>query len=165
NQVRKDYDQFIQIVTQVVELIRAGKAAEGRELQLTQAGPLAERLERITNQLVNEAEANIVASIETSAAAYSTSRWVVIGFSVGSIGLALMLGYAFSWSLIGPVKEMDLRLKQIAAGDFSQHIDVLNRDELGTLAANLNRMNDELGQLYQQLDIANRHKSQFLGNV
>jgi signal transduction histidine kinase len=36
---------------------------------------------------------------------------------------------------------------------------------LGTLAANLNRMNDELGQLYQQLDIANRHKSQFLGNV
>ncbi len=106
-----------------------------------------------------------MASIETSHAAYLTSRWVVIGFSVGSIGLALMLGYAFSWSLIGPVKEMDSRLKQIASGNFSQHIEVLNRDELGTLAVNLNRMNDELGQLYQQLDTANRHKSQFLGNV
>ena len=165
DQLRKNYDQFIRIVTKVVELIRAGKVAEGRELQLAQVGPLADRLEIISNQLVNEAEADIVASIETSHAAYLTSRWVVIGFSVGSIGLALMLGYAFSWSLIGPVKEMDSRLKQIASGNFSQHIEVLNRDELGTLAVNLNRMNDELGQLYQQLDTANRHKSQFLGNV
>ena len=164
-QVQKNYDQFIQIVTQVVELIRAGKAGEGRELQVAEASPLADRLERLTNQLVNRAEADIVASIETSQAAYLTSRWVVIGFSVGSIALAIMLGYAFSWSLIGPVKEMDSRLKQIALGDFSQHVEVLNRDELGTLATNLNRMNDELGQLYQQLETANRHKSDFLASM
>src|SRR2546428_9453680 len=42
-QVREDYDQFIKVVTRVIELIRAGKAAEGREVQLTQAGPLADR--------------------------------------------------------------------------------------------------------------------------
>ena len=164
-QVQKNYDQFVHIVTKVVELIRAGKADEGRELQLAEASPLADRLERLTNQLVNRAAADVVASIETSHAAYLTSRWVVIGFAVGSIGLALILGYAFSWSLIGPVKEMDSRLKQIASGDFSQHVEVLNRDELGTLAANLNRMNDELGQLYKQLDTANRHKSDFLASM
>ena len=107
----------------------------------------------------------MMASIETSHASYLTSRWVVIGFAVGSIGLALVLGYAFSWSLIGPVKEMDSRLKQIASGNSSQHVEVLNRNELGTLAANLNRMNDELGQLYKQLETANRHKSHFLANV
>ena len=33
---------------------------------------------------------------------------------------------------------------------------VANRDELGTLAANLNRMNEELGRLYQQLADWNR---------
>jgi signal transduction histidine kinase len=164
-QVQKNYDQFVHIVTKVVELIRAGKVREGRELQLAEASPLADRLERLTNQLVNRAAADVVASIETSHAAYLTSRWVVIGFAVGSIGLALVLGYAFSWSLIGPVKEMDSRLKQIASGDFSQHVEVLNRDELGTLAANLNRMNDELGQLYKQLDTANRHKSDFLASM
>jgi len=165
DEVRKDYDQFIHIVTRVVELLRAGKAHEGRELQLAQVSPLADRLERLTNQLVNRAAGDMVASIETSQGAYLTSRWVVIGFAVGSIGLALILGYAFSWSLIGPVKEMDARLKQIASGDFSQHVEVLNRDELGTLAANLNRMNDELGQLYQQLETANRHKSDFLASM
>jgi signal transduction histidine kinase len=79
--------------------------------------------------------------------------------------LALILGYAISWSLIGPVKQMDVQLRQIATGDFSHRVEVPNRDELGTLAANLNRMNEELRQLYQQLEAANRHKSQFLANM
>jgi signal transduction histidine kinase len=47
---------------------------------------------------------------------------------------------------------MDARLERIAAGDFFQRIDVPNRDELGTLAGNLNRMSGELGRLYQQLE-------------
>ena len=87
------------------------------------ANPLAERLERLMNQLVNRAEADMVASVEASDASYTHSRWIVIGFALGSIALALLLGYAISWSVIGPVKEVDLRLKQIAAGDFSQHVE------------------------------------------
>ncbi|MGH7318473.1 MAG: ATP-binding protein [Candidatus Rokuibacteriota bacterium] len=163
--VREDYERFIRVITQVVELIRGGKVAEGREVQLKEAGPLADRLERLTNELVNKAEADMVASIEASHEAYVTSRRTVMGFAVGSIVLALVLGYAISWSLIGPVKRMDTRLEEIAAGDFSQRVQVPNRDELGALAANLNRMNDELGRLYRQLEAANRHKSEFLANM
>jgi signal transduction histidine kinase/CheY-like chemotaxis protein len=163
--VRKEYDLFIQVVTRVVERIRSGKVAEGRELQLTQAGPLADRLERLTNELVNKAEADMVARIEVSQDEYLTARWLIIGFAVGSIGLALILGYAISWSLIEPVKQVEVRLGQIAAGDFSQRVEVSNRDELGTLASDLNRMNEELGRLYQQLDAANRHKSEFLASM
>jgi signal transduction histidine kinase/CheY-like chemotaxis protein len=163
--VQVDYDRFIQVVTQVVELIRGGSVTEGRELQRTQASPLADRLERRTNELVNKAEGDMVARIEVSHNAYLTARWVVIGCAVGSIGLALVFGYAISWSLIGPVKEMDTRLKEIAAGDFSQRVAIPNRDELGALATNLNRMNEELGRLYQQLEAANRHKSEFLASM
>ena len=164
-QVREDYEKFIRVVTHVVELIRSGKVTEGRELQLTQAGPLADRLERVTNQLVNRAEADMVASIEAGQEAYRTSWWVVVGFAVGSIGLALALGYVISWSLIDPVQRMDARLREITAGDFSQHVAVPNRDELGALAANLNRMNDELGRVYRELEAASRHKSEFLANM
>jgi signal transduction histidine kinase len=164
-QVRDDYEQFIKIVTHALELIRGGKVAEGREVELTQAGPLADRLERLTNELVNKAEADMVASIDATHESYLTSRKVVIGFAAGSIALALMLGYAISWSLIRPVTQMDARLREIASGDFSRHVAVSNRDELGRLAANLNRMNDELGRLYQQLEAASRHKSEFLANM
>ncbi len=163
--VRQDYEEFIKVVTQVIELIRRGRAAEGRELQLSRAGALAESLERVTNELVNKAEADMVAGIEASHDAYITSQRVVVGFAVGSVLLALVLGYAISWSLIGPVKQMDVRLREIAEGDFAKRVEVSNRDELGALAANLNRMSDELGRLYRQIETANQHKSEFLANM
>src|SRR5204863_8115728 len=92
-------------------------------------------------------------------------RWGVIGIARGAIGLALGLGFAISWSLVGAVKAMDVGLAQIASGDFSRRVDIPNRDELGALAANLNRMNDELGRLYRELEAASRHKSEFLANM
>jgi signal transduction histidine kinase/CheY-like chemotaxis protein len=159
---RQDYDRFTKVVTDVVELIRAGRVTEARELQLAQIAPLADRLERITNQLVNRAEANMVTGIEASDQAYATSRWIVVAFALGSIVLALILGYAMSLSLIGPVTEVEARLKQIAAGDFSQRVYVINRDELGALAANVNRTSEQLGCLYQKLELANLAKSRFL---
>jgi two-component system, sensor histidine kinase len=76
--------------------------------------------------------------------------------------LALILGYAISWSLIGPVTEIEARLKQIAAGDFSQRVHVVNRDELGALATSVNKTSDQLGRFYQQLELANLAKSRFL---
>src|SRR5438034_1435466 len=163
--VRADYDEFIRVVTRVVELIRSGRAAEGRELQLAQATPLADRPERLPNQLVNQAEAGLVASVDTSHDAFVRARWAVVGFAVGAIGLALVLGFAISWSLVGAVTAMDAGLAQIASGDFSRHVDIPNRDELGALAVNLNRMNDELGRLYRELEAASRHKSEFLANM
>jgi signal transduction histidine kinase/CheY-like chemotaxis protein len=163
--IQEDYNRFIQVMQEVVSMIAGGRIALGRELQRAQANPLADRLERLTNELVNRAEAEMVARVEVSHAAYHTARWDVIGFAVVSIGLALVFGYAISWSIIGPVQRMDTQLAQITAGDFSQRIEVANRDELGTLAANLNNMTTELGRLYRQLEAANRHKSEFLASM
>ena len=154
--IQEEHGRLIQVVTQMVELTRAGKVAEGLKLRLAQAGPVADRLERLTNEMVNRAEAAMVEKMDASREAYLTSRWVVIGFGVGSIGLALLLGYAISWSLIGPVKQMIECFKQIASGDFSQRVEVPNRDEMGALATNLNRMNEELGGLYEALEVRNR---------
>jgi signal transduction histidine kinase/DNA-binding response OmpR family regulator len=192
-QIQKDHDRFRDAETQIIGLIRAGKIPDALELQRTQARPIADDLQRHTNQLVNKAEADIVAKIDQNHAAYVSSLWLISGFAAGSIALALVLGYAISWSLIQPVKRMEARFKEIAEGDFSQHMEMPNRDELGTLTADLNRMNDELGRLYgelqarntelagalaentrllheveektRQLEIASRHKSEFLANM
>ncbi|MEK0084255.1 ATP-binding protein [Benzoatithermus flavus] len=164
-EVRKEYDRFIEIVRRVVELARSGHAAEARQVQQAEAGPLADRLERLTNELVNLAEADMVAGIEASEQAYARSTWIVIGFALGSIVLALGLGYVISWSVIEPVAEIEGRLRRIAGGDFTQRARVVNRDELGSLAAGVNRMCEELGRLYEQLEAASRHKSEFLANT
>jgi signal transduction histidine kinase/CHASE3 domain sensor protein len=151
-EVRQEYDRFIEIVTHAVDLARAGQVIEARQVQLSQAGPLADRLERLTNELVNVAESDMLERIAASERAYGISRTAVIAFALGSIVLALGLGYVFSWSLVGPLTQIEARLRQIAAGDFSQRAHVVNRDELGALAANVNRTSEELGRLYQQIE-------------
>ena len=164
-QFKTDYDRFVDIVTSAVELIRKGHADEARKTQIEKAAPLADELERLTSQLVNRAEADMVAGIDASAQAYVTSQIIVIGFALGSIVLALGLGYTISWSLVEPVKNIQARLSQVAAGDFTGRIRVDNRDELGSLADNVNQMSEELGRLYQQLETASQHKSRFLADM
>ena len=163
--VRKDYEAFIAIVTEVIELIRAGNITQGRSVQIERASPLADRLERLTNELVNKAESDMLARIDENQANYRRAQLLVIGFAVGSLLLALVLGYAISWSLIEPVRRMRERFDSISAGDFATRLSVQNRDELGALAQHLNRMSAELGRLYRQLEAANRHKSEFLANM
>jgi signal transduction histidine kinase/CheY-like chemotaxis protein len=163
--VREEYDRFIAVVTRVVELIRGGHVDEAREAQLKEARPLANRLERLTNELVNKAEADVVAGIEASGEAYRTSQTIVAGFAIGAIALALILGRTISWSLIRPIGEIDTRLHEIASGDFTRHVTVGNRDELGALAANVNRTSEQLGDLYRQLEMASEHKSAFLASM
>lgn len=163
--IQEEHEKLIDVMQQVVALIKEGKTTEAFDLRLEKATPLADRLERLTNEIVNRAETDMMTKIDESNKAYDTSRKVVVGIVVASILLALFLGYTISSSLMNPVKQFDKRLKQIASGDFSQHVIVSNRDELGTLADNLNRMNDELKELYFRLETANRHKSEFLAHM
>jgi signal transduction histidine kinase len=162
--VRKDYDGFVGVVRQVVELVRAGKVGEAREV-LGRATPLADRLERLTNELVNKAEAEMVSRVDEGHEAYVASRRLVIAISLGATVLSLVLGYAISRSLILPVQRMDARFSEISDGGFLGNVEVANRDELGDLAAHLNRMSAELGRLYRQVELANRNKSEFLANM
>ena len=60
--------------TRVLELTRDGRTSEARQVQTSELAPLADRLERLTNQLVNRAEADMVSGVDASRAAYETSR-------------------------------------------------------------------------------------------
>jgi signal transduction histidine kinase/CheY-like chemotaxis protein len=163
--IEATYGQFVTVMAEGIELVRQGRLTAGQELQRTRGKPLADRLERLTNQLVNKAESDIATLVEKTQASYRDSRRIFIAVAAGGIGLALLLGFAISWSIIGPVTKINRRLDDLASGDFSSHVDVANRDELGALAANLNRMNDELGRLYRDLETASRHKSEFLASM
>ncbi|MBY3033596.1 GAF domain-containing protein [Rhizobium leguminosarum] len=164
-QVRQEYNQLTAEVTHVVEFIRAGRTDEARRMQLDEIIPSADRLERLTNQLVNIAEADMVAAIKATEGVYGTSRLIVVSFAVGSILLALGLGYVISWSLIEPVKKIEMRLRQIAAGDFAQQVTVANRDELGVLARNVNQTSEQLGRLYQEVQVRTAELARSVGEL
>jgi signal transduction histidine kinase len=129
------------------------------------AEELARTLYTDATQLANGTRHEIQDLIVRNASSYGSSRTVFIGVAAGAIVLALLLGFVLSWSVIGPIQSIDTRLAAIASGDFSGHVEVQNRDELGALGANVNRMNDELRRLYTELEAASQHKSEFLANM
>jgi signal transduction histidine kinase len=148
------------------KIVAAGRTAPTRVPSLrTRAELLAIDLNDNATELGNVMTARTNAVIAQNASAYENSRNLFIGVAAGAIALALLLGFVLSWSVIGPMQRIDSRLAAIASGDFSGHVDVTNRDELGALAENVNQMNDELRRLYRELETASQHKSDFLANM
>ncbi len=160
--IHSEYGQIDSIVPGLVEQDNAQSFSDsGNGLQTG----IAKSLSVNATTLVDATNANAKALSAQNEASYLASQHLFVGVAVGSLVLALLVGLALSWSLTGPIRKMDTRLAAIAAGDFSGHVDVSNRDELGALATNLNRMNDEVGRLYGELENASKHKSEFLANM
>jgi signal transduction histidine kinase len=155
-----------QLTSVLREIVEDGRAAPERVPSLrARAEVLAIDLNQHATELANAMTARTDAVIAQNASAYENSRNLFIGVAAGALVLALLLGFVLSWSVIGPMQSIDSRLAAIASGDFSGHVNVTNRDELGALAANVNRMNDELQRLYKELETASKHKSEFLANM
>jgi signal transduction histidine kinase len=115
--------------------------------------------------LTRQTKARADALVATERSSYRHSRDLLIGAGAGSLLLALALGLLLSDSVVVPLQKTQKRLATIAAGDFSGRVEVPNRDEIGALAADVNRMSDELQRLYQELETASRHKSDFLATM
>ena len=129
------------------------------------AEQLATDLHQRAADLAEGTRAEVEELIARNATSFANSRALFIGVAAGAIVLALLLGFVLSWSVIGPIQRIGDRLAAIASGDFSGRVEVENRDELGALGANVNRMNEELRRLYTELEAASQHKSEFLANM
>jgi signal transduction histidine kinase len=84
-------------------------------------------------------------------------RNIVLGFSVVSVLLALLLGFFLSWAFLLPVKKMQRALEELAVGNFRQRVEVPNRDEFGKLSQDLNRTSRRLESSFEsQRSLAQR---------
>ena len=158
-QIRGDYGKIKALVARITRSNSPSSSLHARAEQLSVD------LEVAARGLAETTTAKTTALIAENQRSYSSSRNLFVGVAAGAVGLALVLGLLLSWSLIGPLQRIGVRLAAIASGDFSRHVEVANRDELGALGTNVNQMNDELDRLYRELETASRHKSEFLANM
>jgi signal transduction histidine kinase len=165
DKIAADETRLSDSMRRILTLDQAGKAGEATQVQGAEVDPLKQDLIALTDRLVAGTSAETNALIAENRSAFAASQVTFIVVALLSVALALVLGYALSWSVIGPIKRMETRLGAIASGDFAGHVDVPNRDELGSLATNINAMNDQLGRVYGELETASRHKSEFLANM
>jgi diguanylate cyclase (GGDEF)-like protein len=78
------------------------------------------------------------------------SNWVVI-FSLVAVLIVVVSFWINNSVLIRPIVSLSRTTSQFATGDLKQKVPVYSRDELGNLAANINRMAESLDALYEQM--------------
>ncbi len=69
---------------------------------------------------------------------------IFVLLALSALVLSLLLGYFYSRSISQPVMEMSKAARQIAAGAVPQKIIHFSNDEIGDLAAGINRLTDDL---------------------
>jgi two-component system phosphate regulon sensor histidine kinase PhoR len=74
-----------------------------------------------------------------------------------AVAVALLIAYLLAASLLRPIREMRRMASAIAAGDLAYRLPLRFGDELGEIAAALQRMS---GQLRERAEIATREKEQ-----
>ena len=163
--IRRDYRIVYRDLASIKKLDSKDISGYGSEKFIRRAIAADSDLQQSATNLADRTSSEAAGLIAANRSAYTSSRNLFIAVSAGSVAFALVLGVILSWSVIRPIRDTEARLAGIAEGDFTGRLDVPNRDELGALAANVNRMSDELRRLYGDLEAASRHKSEFLANM
>jgi methyl-accepting chemotaxis protein len=143
---RKLYQEFTQelaahenIRLQVQERIKAGKHREGVHLSQTQGRDTSEAL---VKRLADDAELNhkgADAATQVAFAAYTSSRYWIVAALVAALALGLFLTIVITRSISKPVQQAVQVLESLAACDLRQTLDIDTEDELGVMAAALNK--------------------------
>ncbi|MGI9391444.1 MAG: HAMP domain-containing protein, partial [Boseongicola sp.] len=149
---RSELNKLPAIGARVKALRQEGAYSEAGTVSRQEFAPIVFRLQRDTFTVVQQIEVEMAETAKSTALAYEASRRQVIASALVAVGLALLLGYAISSSLIWPVRRIGQTLGMIASGDFDARVTVPNRDELGELAANVNVTSERLGTLYDEVE-------------
>ena len=178
-QIRGRQDGVMNAVADIANAIRDGRMDEERAGLIERQERAYEEIDALVGRLVaveNRHMLDLKQAVETA-----NVRSVVLTacFAALAIVLALLCGFAISWSCLLPLRKAQEFLGAVAAGDFSATIAVPNRDEFGDQATRMNRMSREIGRLMQEqqaaatalrqlnarLELASRAKSEFLANM
>jgi len=164
-EIRQESERFVGTLDRILALCREGNIDQAGVLLLQQAQPSGSKLKALTNRLVTDVEAGLQECIEDAHNAYRNAQITVIGFVLGSILLGLFLGHTISGFIVGPLRQIGVRLSRVATGDFNQFVAVSNRDELGALAQDVNRTSQQLGELYTALQTEKERSEELLLHI
>ena len=130
------------------ELRNAGQNAAAWSIYFSQAQPNMDKANELLLTLNEHAEKSALVAKERAEAMTSSSRWLLLGFSLA----ALFCGACFSFWLAGHIaaslQAVARRAGDVAAGDLSgQELAIEGQDEIGQLTHSFNGMQGKLRHL------------------
>ena len=150
DRVREANDRLAASSEKVQALYQGGEIEPAVSVHITEEHEVSHDLEEAMKQLIAKASEETTEATDAFESDRGFLRAMVGTFSGASLAVALFLGFVLSWLVVNPVRQMGQGMRRIAAGNFSQPIQVENRDELGELASRINQTAEELARLQEE---------------
>jgi methyl-accepting chemotaxis protein len=156
---RRLYDEFramwekrLESERQSLDLSSAGKKAEGRDLALSTG---REVFNAAADKLHEDEELNdkgAADSTSASAAAYSSSRYWVIGILAGALALGSFIAITLAREIAGAATAMLALIREIADKNLTvEDMAIVSEDEVGQAGVALNQMKNNLHDMVQSI--------------
>ncbi len=149
--LRQVYRDYLNNITQLADLVAAGKVDEARALVQAGMAQLGAKMNESTEALRKINQEDVKAAAENAGATYSQSKaitWLAIGLA---LGLTLLLAWRLIVSMTRPIAAAVGAAKTIASGDLTQALDTRGQDEAAQLLQAMQQMQtnlrDTLGHL------------------
>jgi len=133
------WEKYVNLDKQVFDLSRENKKAEADKLAM---GEDRDAFEAAIAYLEPDIELNnkgAGAAFKTATAVYSSSRYWVISLLIGAFVLGIFMTITITRSIVSPLQQTVSILQSLAERDFTRRLDIDSTDEVGMMAAALNK--------------------------
>ncbi|QHB33034.1 HAMP domain-containing protein [Yersinia canariae] len=139
--LKQTYDQYFGALTELIQLMEAGKINEFFD-QPTSSFQNA--FEHDYNTYLTQNDRLYTSAVEDSNRSFTYAMSVIVFVLIAVFVVIVFVWLGMQHILINPLKHLIEHIKHIANGDLTQTIEVHSRNEMGTLAASLKHMQSEL---------------------
>ncbi|MCK8583782.1 methyl-accepting chemotaxis protein [Yersinia ruckeri] len=139
--MKQTYDAYVGALNELIQLMEAGKIKEFFDQPPTSFQDAFEKDYTDYRTLNDHLYTSVV---EDSNQSFTFAIAVLIAILVAVVAVMLIVWFGIQHILINPLNRLIEHIKHIASGDLTQPIEVLSRNEMGTLAASLSHMQSEL---------------------
>ncbi|XQY91723.1 methyl-accepting chemotaxis protein [Metabacillus sp. HB246100] len=147
NGFRAEWDKYLVVHEEVLSLARANQDDEASEI-IKQS---RQQIEIIESYLTDLVELNQLLAGQAAEERETVSTYVLVIIAVLIIivlVVSIIMGILLSRSISRPLSQMSMSVKQVAQGNLMvEPISIKNRDEIGKLATDFNKMTDNLKKL------------------
>jgi methyl-accepting chemotaxis protein len=146
------WDKRLELERQALDLSRAGKKVEGHTIALsTERETLNSALDKLGAgvDLNNKGAADAAGA---AVAAYTTSKYWVIGLLIGALAMGSLIAFTLSHAISSAAAEMLEVIQQVADNNLTvEDVEVSSEDEVGQACLALNRMKHNLHEMIQSM--------------
>jgi methyl-accepting chemotaxis protein len=135
----------------MIDLSRAGKKAEGRDVAATTSAKTLGLINDGVNKLVKLNVDGGDAASDAATVTYSNARMLSIALLVANIGIGMVLAVWVARIVSAPLQEAVSLARDVAGGDLTRSIDVKSACETGQLMQALKDMTGNLQTLVSQV--------------